>query len=457
MENWILLLATFVIIVLNFLFILNKKLFYYTLIVVYPVVGQLIGFKIQILGFTLNPSMLFGLVVLALTAIDFILLPTRFLKLEVAIVAFIAYALVISFFSPVRFESISWTLKIATWLFILAVATKVFDDPRDLFDLNLAVSIAVLIVIFSFLFSKLGYYGRSITYETGVELYGGGFQSGKALAYYLAVAIPVLSLVALNRNHIARPLALILIAASLAVIVLTFVRSPIVALLIGFMVYQYLSARYRDKDVKKMVASMIVIAMVIAATFYFLEDSEYTSRWREMGNKYTSGKIEKLGSGRVGGLIGFYDYYVQRAPWTKKIFGSGLGASVVYLGTDILIHNDFAEIIMGCGVVGIFLYGMILFSVFRILQDLLRQTRAAPFTLTIILALCNFFMFLAFHMTNISSGVFILSVWSLHLGATIGIGRRRLENAGRSQPAAASPLPGPGDGDALRNRHRTIA
>ena len=182
MENLVLLLSTIVIIVLSFLFILNKKLFYYTLIVVYPVVGQLIGFKIDIFGFALNPSMLFGLIVLGLTTIDFILLPTRFLKIELAIVIFIAYALVTSFFSPVRFESFSWTMKIATWLFILAVATKVFDDPRDLFDLNLAVSIAVMIVIFSFIFSKLGYYGKSITYETGVKLYGGGFQSGKALA-----------------------------------------------------------------------------------------------------------------------------------------------------------------------------------------------------------------------------------------------------------------------------------
>jgi hypothetical protein len=433
MENLILLLATLVIVVLNFLFILNKKLFYYTLIVVYPVLGQLIGFKVTILGVTLNPSMLFGLIILGLTALDFILLPTRFLKMELAIVAFIAYALVTSVFSPVRFESFSWTMKIATWLFILAVATKVFDDPRDLFDLNLAVSIAVLVVIFSFVFSKLGYYGESITYETGVKLYGGGFKSGKTLAYYLAIALPVLSIVALNRNHIARPLALILVAASLLVIALTFVRSPVVALLVGFMVYQYLTARYRDRDFKKMILSLVCIALVIFAAFYFLEDTEYTSRWREIGDRYASGKIEKLGSGRVGGLIGFYDYYVHRASWIKKIFGSGLGSSYVYLGTNILIHNDFAEITLGCGLLGIFLYGTIVYSLFRILYRLLQQTRSSEFNRYVILAFCNFFMFLSFHMTNISSGVFILSMWALHLGATIGVGYGLAEHPDRAE------------------------
>jgi hypothetical protein len=241
--------------------------------------------------------------------------------------------------------------------------------------------------------------------------------------------MPVLSIVALNRNHIARPLTLILIAAALTVIIFTFVRSPVIALLIGLMVYQYLNSRYRDKDIKKMILSMVCIALVIFTVFYFLEDSEFTSRWREIGSKYNSGKIEKLGSGRVGGLIGFYDYYVHRASWTKKIFGSGLGSSYVYLGIDILIHNDFAEITMGCGLVGIFLYGMILFSLFRVLRRLLQQTRSTGFNLYVILALCNFFMFLSFHMTNISSGVFILSVWSLHLGATIGIGHQILESA----------------------------
>jgi hypothetical protein len=190
------------------------------------------------------------------------------------------------------------------------------------------------------------------------------------------------------------------------------------------MAFQYFFARYIQKDMKKMVLWLICIALVVGAVFYFFEDSEYTSRWRELGDKYSAGKVEKLGSGRVGGLMGFYDYYVHKASLPKKIFGSGFGASHVFLGTGVLIHNDFAEIILGCGLVGISLYVLIFASIFKSLRGLLQKRFLKEFHVVVILALSNFFMLLSFHMTNISSGVFILSVWSINVGATIGIGYR---------------------------------
>ena len=423
-ENLLFLLSGLLILAPIIAYLINRKYFYYSLIILYPVIGQLIDIKVTILGLALNPSMIFGLVVLAFTALDFFMLPSRQRVLEVSIVMFITYLMASAFFSPTRGDSISWSMKIATWLLMLAVSTKLFTEKQDLIQLFFVTSVAVMIVILSFTFSKLGYYGKSITYETGVKLYGGGFKSGKSMAYYLAIALPVLAIVGLDKRQVARPLAWLLAVVSLAVIVLTFVRSPIIALLVGFMVFQYFSARYVQKDLKKMVVWLVAIAVIIVAAFYFLEDSEYTSRWRELGDKYSAGKVEKLGSGRIGGLMGFYEYYIHKASLPKKIFGSGFGASHVFLGTGVLIHNDFAEIILGCGVIGIALYMMIFVCLFRSLRGLLQKRFLKEFHLPVILALCSFFMLLSFHMTNISSGVFILSVWSMHVGATVGIGDR---------------------------------
>jgi len=103
----------------------DKKIFYFTLLVIYPIVGQSISTQVIIFGVSLNPSMLFGILVLALTALDFFILPSRDRVLDVLAIVFIGYSVMISAFSPTRFDSLSWTLKLATWLLMFLVAIKI--------------------------------------------------------------------------------------------------------------------------------------------------------------------------------------------------------------------------------------------------------------------------------------------------------------------------------------------
>ncbi len=423
MKNIILFSSCVLILIPLFLFLINRKLFYYSLIVLYPVVGQLIGTKIELFNFSINPSMLFGLLVLSMTALDFLLRPSKEPLLEIIVILFILYSLFSCIFSPIRFESISWALKIATWLLILLASIKIFVVEEDLYQIHLAVSIAVIMVIASFLLSWLGYYGESFTYETGVESIGAGFSSGKTLAYYLAISIPILALKTVTKGTVGKIFSLILIFTSTAVIFLTFVRAPVVALLVGFLSYQYFSFKYGDKSFFTTVFIILAIAVFIFSLYFFLEDSQYMSRWSEMGDKYSEGKIDKLGSGRVGGLISFFEYYFYKASVFKKIFGSGLGSSYVYLGSKKFIHNDFAEILMGCGIIGFSLYILIIVKIFDLLIKFINNSNLARSKKYGILTLCNLFIFLSFHMTNISSGVFILSVWAIQTGATIGLGQ----------------------------------
>ena len=343
--------------------------------------------------------------------------------LEIAIVLFIMYSIFISAFSPTRFASLSWSLKIATWLLILLASIKLFREENDLYEIHLVASIGVLIVTFSFFLSWMGFYGESFTYETGVESYGAGFSSGKTLAYYLTIAIPVLAIRTLNRGSIGWGLSFLLIIISVSVIVLTFVRAPVIALLIGFLAYNFFNYKYRNQSLFMSIIILTATVLIIVGAVVFLEDSQYASRWSEIGNKYAQGKVEKLGSGRVGGLISFFEYYFYKATMVNRIFGTGLGSSTVYLGYGKIIHNDFAEILMGCGIIGFLLYLFILYKIFWLLVDLLKISYPADYKQYGILAMSNFFIFLAFHMTNISSGVFILSIWALFTGALIGLGQ----------------------------------
>ena len=185
MDNFILFLSIIIILIPIVLYVLDRKLYYYALIIVYPIIGQLITVKIELFTFSINPSMLFGFLILTITAIDFILGPSKDIILEVTVLAFIFYSLITCVFSPNRFESLSWTLKVATWLLILLSAIKLFKEEKDLMQIQLTVCVAVLIVILSFFLSWLGLYGEGFIYETGVVSYGAGFSSGKTLAYHV--------------------------------------------------------------------------------------------------------------------------------------------------------------------------------------------------------------------------------------------------------------------------------
>ncbi|MGD2272668.1 MAG: hypothetical protein PVI06_19890 [Desulfobacterales bacterium] len=431
MENLILIISSVVILIPVFLFVLSRKMFYYSLILLYPIVGQLISQEFVIFGISINPSMVFGLLAVSMTAIDFLFHPSQNLTLEIAVVLFILYSIFISAFSPIRFASLSWALKIATWLLILLASIKLFKEERDLYQIHLVVAIGVLVVIFSFFLSRWGFYGQSFTYKTGVESYGAGFSSGKTLAYYLTISIPVLALRISEKASLGRWLSLVLIIISIIVIVLTFVRAPVVAILIGFLAYNYFSYKYGNKSFLMRFSIIIATILIIFLAFTLLQESQYTSRWSEIGDKYTKGKVEKIGSGRVGGLMRFFEYYLYKAPVINKIFGSGLGSSTVYLGHNKIIHNDFAEILMGCGIIGFSLYMFIILKIYWLLTDLLKITHPIHYARYGILAMSNLFIFLSFHMTNVSSGVLILSVWALFSGASIGLGQSVSETRNR--------------------------
>lgn len=407
----------------------DKKVFYYSLLAIYPIVGQSISTDVDVFGLSLNPSMLFGMLVLALTTLDFFILPSRDRVLDVLAIVFIGYALMTSAFSPTRFDSLSWTLKLATWMLMFLVAIRLFHEEKDLSHIHLTVSVAVLIVLFSFLLSRLGLYGDSFTYETGVKSYGGGYSAGKILAYYLAMALPILAIKTDQKQTVGKAVSIVLMVLSLLAIFLTYVRSPVVSIVVGFLAYQFFRFRYGHKQIMKLIGICSLIVLLIAGSVLMMGKTHLMSRWGELGDRYEEGQVDKLGSGRVGGLMRFYDYYFYKASLPKRIFGSGLGSSYSLLGNQKIIHNDFAEILMGCGVIGFSIYAIFLARVFGLLLGVIKGPLPGNHKFCGTLAMSAFFIMLAFHMTNVTSGVFILSIWSVFTGAMIGIGKASAESS----------------------------
>ena len=435
-ENLILLFSSFLILTPIVLYLMNRKYFYYSLIILYPIIGQLIGSEVTVVGVNLNPSKLFGLLVLAMTAIDFVFRPSRYPILEICVVGFIVYSFLTVLFSPVRMITFSWNLKIATWLLLLLSSAKVFDSDKDLAAIHTATCIAVLVVIFSFTLSWLGFFGDSLTYETGVESHGAGFHSGKTLAYYLTLSIPILAIRLGSEDRVASLISTILILISTGVIFLTFVRAPVIALMIGFLAYRFYGIRYAGERLGSAAVIILVIAVLIVGASLYFGDTQFMSRWGELGSKYSEGKIDKLGSGRVGFIMSFVDHYFYRATLPQQILGTGLGSSTAYLGHNLIIHNDFAEILMGCGIIGFALYVFIQIRLYTILVMTLKKSHRIGKARYGTLAIGSFFIFLAFHLTNLTSGVLMLSLWGIYTGSTIAYGAaaaREVESSKRSE------------------------
>ncbi len=419
------LISSIAILIILCLFTVNRKLFYYGIIIFYPVIGQLITLNVMIMGSAINPSMLFGLIIFLLAFIDFIQKRTIDFLTELLIIMFGLYSAIIGLVvSPVPMETISWTIKIMTWMIIIIAVDKTFFSHADYIRLTTIIAISSLIVIISFFLSKFGLYGSSVTYETGVKSYGGGFSSGKTIAYYLSFAIPVLfTRISEEKRIMALFFFRILCALSFTVILLSFVRAPVVGLYIAFVVYLYLDARYLKKKPGRAVTLLAGVSIILFVIYILGSGSEYLGRWTELASRAKAGQIEKLGSGRVGGLISFYEYYFYKTPLIKKVFGAGLGASMHYLGTGKIIHNDYAEIFMGTGIIGFCLYIWILCRILRKLFYLIKQHESIQVKSAIGFSISSFFLFLSYNMTNVSSGIFFLSLWAINTGAVKGWSR----------------------------------
>jgi O-antigen ligase len=261
-----------------------------------------------------------------------------------------------------------------------------------------------------------------MVYETGVKSHGAGFSSGKEISYYLAFSVPILfARIKIDKSR--SPILYAVLVLSLIGVLLTFVRAPVVSLFIGLLSYYGYSVIYRDKNMLGTLLLICFFGLSVAAVFFVFRENPYLSRWFELGDRVEQGQVEKLGSGRVGLLTTFFQYYVYKASISAKIFGTGLGSSLELLGARKFIHNDFAEILMGLGLPGLILYLLILYKMFKILLNAVRNSISVFAKQYSIVALSYFMIFLSFHMTNLTTGVFYLFLWALFTGAIIGVAR----------------------------------
>lgn len=274
-------------------------------------------------------------------------------KTTIAIIIFLAYTLILTFFSSNFTQSISTYSKvfIALMMYPLAIIyIKNYDDlkkflNRVIFSLGIIISFFFINQIF-----KIG--DTAYLIEEGIYLGGGGVHFNYFITYSLLV-IPFL-------HKLKKKSPYVVLILGVIVNLLVFRRTALVALFLGYFLY-FLFSKYKKTLLKYTIISLLILTI----TFPF-----YKNMLAVIFTERTSG-IEKEVTSR-GGRFQETSYVWNTFitdPIGKKLVGRELYNSVSFYNEEIgiskkrMIHVDYNILINGGGIIGLFLFFYIYYMI----------------------------------------------------------------------------------------------
>jgi O-antigen ligase len=146
---------------------------------------------------------------------------------------------------------------------------------------------------------------------------------------------------------------------------LTLVRSAWVAILIQI-VTLFILARKRRK-----ILFILLFALIIPAFFIFTQFPEMEKRMTDLAYQDTPFYYRHIGSGRIGFwediTVAFWN-----SPFMEKVVGNGFRSSIFATEIGVGAHNDFIDLLLNNGVLGLGIMLWIIGGLFKIGKKLSR-------------------------------------------------------------------------------------
>lgn len=414
------------IIVLSILvYAINSKYFFIILPVTYAFAAQAASDKQLLLGIPFNMSMLFGLMVLFFTLFEcFKAIINKggqfFDSLSIITILFIFYVLITNILSIDPWKSFTSLVKMSTWIMVILAARELFKSENDLKKISIFASLCCLIIIAFYLLSRFGLYGgQSEAYQKwDIDVYTGGFYGPTGLSLPLVMAIPAILTASWNRWNWLRN---IIISMSIIIILLSYLRSAIIMVFAGYCIFAYYSFRYTSARSLRVIILPIFSMFLIISVVAVFDSGQIFKRWESTVEQADNKDYQSMGSGRVGLLQNAFNFYLNKQTAYRMLFGNGLGNSWIATSSRKVAHNDIAEVLLGCGALGLLLYSILLFSIGIKLRKIIFVNRYSIFGMAACLGVFSFASFLTGHFRGISQSVFPLSIMAVHIGAIMGI------------------------------------
>ncbi len=378
------------IVLLLITYIISKSLCFALILPLRACVNQMIGIKLSnVLGVELNPGDVLGLITIVLCILFIITNYQGFFstatvrRISVAIFFLLIWFLLTAGLSNATFFNLKKWAKMASWLLLVPVSTVVFNNLKNISRLRFWVIISLVITLSSVLVANiLGIgpvaYANKGGLEQGFHL--GYYASESALSLALAMAIPLLFLPYLKDREIKAGLskfAFLLLLINFVCILSIFVRASILAVLLGMIVYIFLSRKNKSTGLSYLAATGIVVSIIaVIAVFSLTHQAQIQSRFSDVVSSHQTREqqIESLGSGRVWLLERYFEEWRSRGI-VYRIFGVDTGTGggqKIHYRLSSGTHNDIMAMLYKGGIVGLILYFWLIWQFFWVLLTRLR-------------------------------------------------------------------------------------
>jgi hypothetical protein len=301
-------------------------------------------------------------------------------------------------------------------VFVVPVVMNDLPGPRRLLQLFMLVIAVIYVTI---LLQPLGVIPYSSFEDSGVSRATGFYYHPWDVARYLVIAMPLLLVLLEERatRGAERWAYRVLLAATLVVTYVTFLKAAWIVVLLEIVVFYWLVGKHRKALVVFAVITLVVAFPARQATFQAFGDLA------KLGDPKHRG--EAL-SGRVSLWSTEWDALAAASP-LELLMGQGLSPAVLQQ-TGYATHNDFLRIVTMNGILGLLAYAALILAALRMLRTAVRRlARKRGIEWRIGLAVeCLFLAYLAMGLTADPSTYpsITLYLWLL-LGLVVGYADRR--------------------------------
>jgi hypothetical protein len=288
------------------LYMYSRRLFFLSVFAVYPIVSQMVSVDIDLFGAKINVSMLYGSLLFTVCVIEFLQQIPRYgisrdKGLTLISVLFLLSCFASVGFSTNQYETVTTSMKVSTWVLLILVTRRVFREETDLALTSRLALVSSGIITLLYIASKLGIYGNAFGgykyYDYKIDVAMGNFYSAVAMAYPLVICVPII-LIGYFVNQ--RKIWIAAVFTNLLVILFTYVRTPLVALVFAFVVFAYSVGKYRIRRFSMLFITGGIAFILIFLLFQQLNPGNATKRWTELQDQVHAKQYGKLGSGRFG-------------------------------------------------------------------------------------------------------------------------------------------------------------
>lgn len=277
------------------------------------------------------------------------------------------------------FESLMELVKTATIPFLLHFfSTLAIEKPNSIRVIinKCLVFICISLILFNipFLFGVLPELssGIALTALGGDELgYSGPFQNGHAASITMgACGLVMLYLSIAEVFKVKRYLYILLMFLSMIVVFKTLVRTGFIMMFFGMLTYIYTYYGYR-----RFLKFIPAILILLVLSFIYISSNEELMLRMFDGSVYEREYehwFYNIGSGRLW-MAWTNIVFLWESGFLSWVLGTGIGPSKdnmeLVVGIRVFSHNGFVDALTHNGLIGFFLYVMVLYQSFKLIAD----------------------------------------------------------------------------------------